>query len=159
LRLVTSSIRRNSPLFLDSRIHHTNLINNILAKIEANYAGVDDAVMLDINGFVAETNSTNIFMIKNGVVITPFPKSCLPGITRGLIFKICKKNNIPIFEQDISITQLYNADEVFTTGTMGELARVIEIDKRKIENKKGILNQLQDAFKKITELKGEKLPF
>jgi branched-chain amino acid aminotransferase len=158
LRLVTSNIRRNSPLCLDSKIHHANLINNILAKIEANHAGVDDAVMLDLDGFVAETNATNIFMIKNGVVITPYPKACLPGITRGLIIEICKNNNIPIVEQDISVTELYNADEVFTTGTMGELAKVNEIDKRMIENKGGVLAQLQSLFRKLTEVEGEKLP-
>jgi branched-chain amino acid aminotransferase len=159
LRLVTSNIRRNSPLCLDSKIHHANLINNILAKIEANHSGVDDAVMLDLDGFVAETNATNIFMIKNGVVITPFPKACLPGITRGLIIEICKNNNISIVEQDISVTELYNADEVFTTGTMGELARVNEIDNRKIENKGGVLMQLQSLFRKLTEVGGEILPF
>jgi len=159
LRLVTSNIRRNSPLCLDSKIHHANLINNILAKIEANYAGADDALMLDLDGFVAETNATNIFMIKNGLVITPFPKACLPGITRSLIIEICKNNNIPIAEQDISVTELYNADEVFTTGTMGELARVNEIDNRKIENKGGVLMQLQSLFRKLTEVEGEKLPF
>lgn len=159
LRLVTSNIRRNSPLCLDSKIHHANLINNILAKIEANYAGVDDALMLDLDGFVAETNATNIFMIKSGLVITPFPKACLPGITRSLIIEICKNNNIPIVEQNISVTELYNADEVFTTGTMGELARVNEIDNRKIENKGGVLMQLQSLFRKLTEVEGEKLPF
>ena len=159
MRLVTSNIRRNSPLCLDSKIHHANLINNILAKIEANHAGVDDAVMLDLNGFVAETNATNIFMIKNGVVITPYPKACLPGITRGLIIEICKSNNIPLIEQDISVTELYNADEVFTTGTMGELARVNEIDNRKIENKGELLIQIQSLFTKLTEVEGEDLSF
>ena len=152
LKLVTANIRRNSPLCLDSKIHHNNLINNILAKIEANHAGVDDAIMLDLNGFVAETNATNIFMIKDGTVCTPFPKACLPGITRGLIIEICKDNNIPILEQDISLTELYNAEEVFTTGTMGELARVIEIDKRKIENKGELLSQIQSLFIKLTEV-------
>ena len=159
MRLVTSNIRRNSPLCLDSKIHHANLINNILAKIEANNAGVDDAVMLDLNGFVAETNATNIFMIKNGIVITPYPKACLSGITRGLIIEICRNNNIPLLEQDISVTELYNADEVFTTGTMGELARVNEIDNRKIENKGGVLVQIQSLFTKLTEVEGENLPF
>ena len=159
ISLVTSNIRRNSPLCLDSKIHHANLINNILAKIEANHAGVDDAVMLDLNGFVAETNATNIFMIKNGVVITPYPKACLPGITRGLIIEICRNNNIPLIEQDISVTELYNADEVFTTGTMGELARVNEIDKRKIENKGEVLMKIQSLFRYLTEAEGERLPF
>ncbi len=159
LKLVTSSIRRNSPLCLDSKIHHANLINNILAKIEANHAGVDDAIMLDLNGFVSETNATNIFMIKDGVVITPFPRACLPGITRGLIIEHCINNNIPIIEKDISVTELYNADEVFTTGTMGELARVAEIDRRKINNSGQIFSELQAIFRKLTETEGESLPF
>jgi branched-chain amino acid aminotransferase len=144
---------------LDSKIHHNNLINNILAKIEANHAGVDDAVMLDLDGFVAETNATNIFMTKDEVVLTSFPKACLPGITRGLIIDLCKRNNIPIIEQDISVTQLYNADEVFTTGTMGELARVVEIDNRKIKNTGSYFDKLQLIFRKLTEIEGEKLPF
>ena len=159
LRLVTSNIRRNSPLCLDSKIHHANLINNILAKIEANFAGVDDALMLDLDGFVSETNATNVFMIKNGVVYTPFPKACLPGITRQTVIDLCRKNNIEIIEKDISVTEMYNADEVFTTGTMGELARVNEIDNRKIENKGEVLKQLQSLFRKMTELEGETLPF
>ena len=159
LKLVTANIRRNSPLCLDSKIHHNNLINNILAKIEANHAGVDDAIMLDLGGFVAETNATNIFMIKNSVVFTPFAKACLPGITRGLIIQLCQEKDIPIFEKDISVTELYNADEVFTTGTMGELARVVEIDKRKITNNGSLLSKLQKLFTNLTEHEGEKLPF
>jgi len=159
LSLVTSNIRRMSPLFLDSKIHHANLLNNILAKIEANNAGVDDAVMLDIDGFVAETNATNIFMIKEGVVYTPYPKACLPGVTRGVVIQICKNNNIEIIEKNISITELYNADEVFTTGTMGELARVTQIDSRKIKNNGMLLNQVQSFFRKLTEIEGDILPF
>ncbi|MEE2699958.1 MAG: aminotransferase class IV [Bacteroidota bacterium] len=159
LKLLTANIRRNSPLCLDSKIHHNNLINNILAKIEANHAGVDDAIMLDLDGFVAETNATNIFMIKDGVVCTPFAKACLPGITRGLIIQLCNENNIQIFEKDISVTELYNADEVFTTGTMGELARVVEIDKRQIKNSGDLLSELKSLFNKLTAEQGEKLPF
>lgn len=157
LKLVTSSIRRNSPLCLDSKIHHNNLLNNILAKIEANHAKADDALMLDLNGFVAETNATNIFMIKNGDVFTPFADACLPGITRGLIIQICKENKIPIFEKNISVTEFYNADQVFTTGTMGELAQVIEIDKRQINNTGRLLNTINIYFKVLTETTGEKI--
>ena len=157
LRLVTANVRRNSPLFLDSKIHHNNLINNILAKIESNNAGADDAIMLDLNGFVAETNSTNIFMIKEGKVFTPFADACLPGVTRGLIIKICGENNIPIFEKNISITEFYNADQVFTTGTMGELANVVEIDKRKIKNKGNILSKIKELFREKTQTLGEKI--
>ena len=157
LKLVTANIRRNSPLCLDSKIHHNNLINNILAKIEANNANVDDAIMLDLYGFVAETNATNIFMIKNGTVYTPFADACLPGITRGLIIKICHENNIPFFEKNISVTELYNADQVFTTGTMGELAQVVEIDKRIINDNGLILDKLKNLFKIRTESSGEKI--
>ena len=157
LKLVTSNIRRNSPLCLDSKIHHNNLINNIIAKIEANHAKADDALMLDLNGFVAETNATNIFMIKKGAVFTPFADACLPGITRGLIIELCKENKIPIFEKNISVTEFYNADQVFTTGTMGELAQVVEIDKRKINNNGMLLKKLKSLFKTLTETSGEKI--
>ena len=157
LKLVTSNIRRNSPLCLDSKIHHNNLLNNILAKIEANHAKADDALMLDLNGFVAETNATNIFMIKNGAVLTPFADACLPGITRGLVIKICRENKIPIFEKNISVTEFYNADQVFTTGTMGELAQVIEIDNRQINNTGRLLNTINSYFKVLTETTGEKI--
>jgi len=85
IRLITASTRRNSPATLDSKIHHNNLLNNILAKIEANVAGVDDALMLDLDGFVSETNATNVFMVREQAVLTPFASACLPGITRGVV--------------------------------------------------------------------------
>jgi len=159
LRLITSNIRRNSPLCLDSKIHHNNLINNILAKIEANNANVDDAIMLDFEGFVSETNSTNIFMIKNHVVYTPFSKYCLPGITRGLVIYLCRINNISLVEKDISLTELYNADQVFTTGTMGELANVVEIDKRKINIRGNLLNDIRKLFSDLILKKEFSFPF
>ena len=154
LKLITSSIRRNTPLFLDSKIHHNNLLNNILAKIEANNYGVDDSIMLDLNGFISETNSTNIFMIKNNIIYTPISKFCLPGITRELIISICKSNNISIIEKDISISELYNADQVFTTGTMGEIATVVEVDNRKIKNSNfDMIKNLKLLFNKLKKKK------
>ncbi len=159
LKLITSNIRRNSPLCLDSKIHHNNLINNILAKIEANNANVDDAIMLDFDGFVSETNSTNIFMIKNSIIYTPFAKYCLPGITRGLVMDICKLNNISIVEKDLSLTEFYNADQVFTTGTMGELANVVEIDKRKINIRGNLLNDIRILFSELILSKEFSFPF
>lgn len=135
IRVITSSQRRNSPAFLDSRIHHNNLLNNILAKIQANVAGVDASLMLDETGHVAELNDTNIFMIKNGTVFTPRPTACLPGITRGLVIKICQELQLIIEEKDLSLTEFYNADEVFASGTMGELTPIKEIDGRKIDNR------------------------
>ncbi len=161
ITMVTANIRRNSPQFLDSKIHHNNLLNNILAKLEANLAGVNEAVMLDHQGFVAEANATNLFMIKNGEVYTPHAHACLPGITRGLILDICKAEGIPYSERNISISEFYNADEVFNTGTMGELTPVTEIDGRKIENKFGssVFEKIRNAFREKTKTAGEPLPF
>ena len=161
ITLATASTRRNSPLFLDSKIHHNNLLNNILAKIESNLVGADDAIMLDNQGFVSETNATNIFMIKRGVLSTPHAHACLPGITRKTVLKIAREHQIPHEERNISLSELYNADEVFTTGTMGELTLVISIDERTIENKhsSSLLNTIQAFYKTLTESEGEPLPF
>lgn len=151
IRLITSSVRRNSPEFLDSKIHHNNLLNNILAKMQANHAGVDDAVMLDDRGFLAETNATNLFFVKDGVLCTPFGHACLPGITRGFTMELAEHLGIPVQEGDFSLTQLYTADEAFTTGTMGGLAHIIEVDGRRIgpSDRAGagpVTEQLQTAY-------------
>ncbi|MCB9082651.1 MAG: aminotransferase class IV [Lewinellaceae bacterium] len=161
IKMITSSVRRNSPLFLDSKIHHNNLLNNILAKIEANYAGVDEALMLDQHGFVSEANSVNVFCVRKGIVYTPHADNCLPGITRSLVLELCQSLQIPAIERNLSVTEFYNADEVFATGTMGELTRVVDIDGRVIHNRSGqpILQRLQEAFRKRTESEGEPLPF
>ncbi len=160
IKLITSHIRRNSPQSLDSKIHHNNLINNILAKIEANYCNADDALMLDTYGFVSETNATNIFLAKDGELHTPNADCCLPGITRGLVINIARELNIGCRERNISVSEFYNADEVFTTGTMGELTPVKEIDGRKIENRinHNILNPILKRFKEKTQTEGESLP-
>lgn len=161
LRLITSSIRRNPPQCIDSKIHHNNLINNILAKIEANVAGVDGAVMMDIEGYVSEVNATNIFFVHGGKILTPFADSCLPGITRQLVIDLCRVNNIPVAEKRLSMTEMYTADECFTTGTMGELAPAIEIDGRKIGNGEmgPVTKKLRDLHKELTKTTGEPLPF
>ena len=161
IKVITSSMRRNNPQFLDSKIHHNNLLNNILAKIQANVAGVDAAVMLDSNGFVAELNDTNLFMIKDGNVFTPFADTCLHGITRGLVLEVCADKNIPVEERNLSLTEFYTADEVFATGTMGELTPVHEIDGRAIINKSGkhVLEQLRKYFHELIPKYSEKLPF
>ena len=132
IRLVTASVRRNSPATLDSKIHHNNLLNNILAKIEANVSGADDAIMLDLDGFVAETNATNIFVVRNGELLTPTAVACLPGLTRQFVLQQAERLQIPCRECRLSLTECYTAQEVFTTGTMGGLAHVVEIDGRKI---------------------------
>lgn len=134
IRLITAATRRNTPECLDSKIHHNNLLNNILASIEANVAGVDAAIMLDVNGFVSETNDTNLFLVKGGALLTPHADSCLPGLTRRMILDICEQERILVNERNISLSELYTADEVFTTGTMGELTPVLEADGREIGN-------------------------
>jgi branched-chain amino acid aminotransferase len=153
IRVISSHIARNSPLHLDSKIHHNNLLNNILAKIQANLAGADDALMLDAHGFVAELNATNIFMVNKGILYTPHADACLNGITRGLVLEIARKKGIPAIERNLSLSEFYNADEVFATGTMGELTPVTEIDGRTIENRSGekLLPVLRKGFEEMIE--------
>ena len=134
LELVTSSQRRSPPDCLDPKIHHANLLSSILAKIQANAAGADDAVMLDLRGFIAETNATHLFMVTGGLVRTPTLAACPEGITRATVLDICAHQGIPHEVADISLAELYRADEVFCTGTMGELAGVTQVDGRKIGN-------------------------
>ena len=160
IRLITSAIRRNPPQCVDSKIHHNNLINNILAKIDANVAGVDDAIMLDIFGYVSETNATNIFLIKRGEVLTPHADSCLPGITRSTVIGIARGAGIPLTERNVSLTEVYTADEVFTTGTVGELSPVLEVDGRRIRDEgiRPVTTRLQELYAELTANEGEPLP-
>lgn len=156
ITLATSSVRRNSPMSVDSKIHHNNLINNIFAKIEANQAGADAGLMLDKDGFVSEANGVNVFSIRKGEVLTPYADYCLPGITRAKVIELCKENGIPCREARISLSEFYVADEVFTTGTMGELTRVHAIDGRTIVNKTSdsLLDKIQHLFRVETQQKG-----
>jgi len=132
LTLITTKMRRPSPEILDPQIHHANLLNSVLAKIEANNAGADDALMLDLRGFVAETNATHVFMVRASKVSTPRVLACPDGITRATVLEICRTNAIPFEERDLTVEEFYGADEMFCTGTMGELAGVLELDGRKI---------------------------
>jgi branched-chain amino acid aminotransferase len=134
LTLITSSVRRFPPDCLDPKIHHNNLVQSILAKIEANVAGADDALMLDTRGFVAETNATHVFIVHGGRVLTPRTVACPEGITRTVVLEICSSASIPCAEQDLSMTEIYRADEMFCSGTMGELASVTKVDGRLIGN-------------------------
>jgi len=161
IRVITASTRRNTPQCLDSKIHHNNLLNNILASIEANVANADSAIMLDVHGFVSETNDTNLFIVKNGIVSTPHADSCLPGLTRQMILDICRENNIPAEERNISLTELYTASEVFTSGTMGELTPVLEADGRQIADGKvgELTTRLQALHREFAFEHGTALPF
>jgi branched-chain amino acid aminotransferase group I len=133
LRLITSRWRRNHPDCLPSTIHHANLINNILAKLEADAAGVDDAVMYDLDGHLAETNATNLFVVKDGALATPDGHG-LPGITRGVVLEIGEAAGLEARARVVTAEEVEAADEIFSTGTMGELVPVLEIDGRRVGN-------------------------
>jgi branched-chain amino acid aminotransferase len=151
ISIITSAIRRNSPNHVDSKIHHNNLINNILAKIQANVAGADAALMLDDYGFLSELNGTNIFMVKNEILYTPHADACLPGITRALILECAEEVQIEAIEKNISLTELYTADEAFCTGSMGEITPIVKVDVRVIKNQKTTTARLIKVFEKKTE--------
>lgn len=160
LSLVTSSIRRFPPDCLDPKIHSNNLIQSILAKIEANVAGADDALMLDTRGFVAETNATHVFIVEAGVVLTSHLKACPEGITRATVLDLCARNEIPFRVKDISLTEVYRADEMFCTGTMGELAPVTTVDGRAVgttETPGPLTSSLSELYLKLTANSGEQV--
>ena len=164
--MITSKIRRPPPEVLDPRIHHANLLNSILAKIEANNAGADDALMLDTRGFVAETNATHVFIVRNsdksrasGDLATSRVVACPEGITRATVIEICAAEKIRCIETDLSVVDIYGAHEMFCTGTMGELAGVIRIDNRQIgDGKVGpMTKRLSDLYAQRTATEGVKV--
>jgi len=157
IRLMTSSIRRFPPDCLDPKIHHNNLIQSILAKIEANAAGADDALMLDTRGFVAETNATHVFIVTGDVVITSRLVACPEGITRDCVLQICRENDIRAEQRDFTQAEIYRADEMFCTGTMGELAPVTQVDGRTIgRGETGpMTRRLSELFAQKTASEGE----
>ena len=132
ISLITSSVRRHRPDSLDPAIHHNNLLTSIMAKLEANAAGADDALMLDDLGFVAETNATHVFLVQAGVVCTPTTRACPAGITRSAVLELCASTGLPCEVADLRLTDVYAADEAFVTGTMGGLAPVVAVDGRRI---------------------------
>jgi branched-chain amino acid aminotransferase len=156
ITLITSSVRRTAPDTLDPKIHHNNLLTSILAKIEANVAGADDAVMLDQRGFVAETNATHIFLVTGGVLGTPTTAACPEGITRQTVLDLATGAGLSCAVGDYSLTQLYTADEMFVTGTMGGLAPVLALDGRPIgAGKPGpVTALLTDLFADLTASSG-----
>jgi branched-chain amino acid aminotransferase len=168
IRLVTSSVRRSAPDSLDPKIHHNNLLTSIMAKIEANVAGADDAVMLDSRGFIAETNATHLFMVLAGssagdpsgaagpVLATPTTVACPEGITRATVLRLAASAGLARAEGDYTLPQLYNAAEVFVTGTMGGLAPVVSVDGRSIGDGTigPVTKQLTEAYADLTATTG-----
>jgi branched-chain amino acid aminotransferase len=156
LSLITSSVRRFPPDCMDPKIHHNNLIQSIMAKIEANVAGADDALLLDQRGFIAETNATHVFIVEGGLVRTPRLVACPEGITRSTVLELCRTHGITHEEVDLTLTQAYCADEVFCTGTMGELASVTTVDGRTIGTGQPgpMTRRLSALFRELTAREG-----
>jgi len=159
IRLITSAVRRPPPDVLDPRIHHANLLPSILAKIQANQAGADDALMLDLRGFVAETNATHLFLVDGGTVRTPTTAACPEGITRAVVLELCAVAGIVATECDLSLTDVYRAAEMFCTGTMGEVVPVLEVDGRRIGSGESgpLTGRIQALFRGLVEREGEVL--
>ncbi|HEX6257130.1 MAG TPA: aminotransferase class IV [Euzebyales bacterium] len=160
VRLITSGIRRIPPDCVDQNIHSCNLINSILAKTQANAAGVDDALMLDLHGAVAETNATHVFVVHRGTVATPRTTACPEGITRGAVLELCADHDIRATERDLSLTDVYRADEMFCSGTMGELVPVVEVDGRTIGggDEGPVTARLRDLFTTLARTTATPLP-
>lgn len=134
ITLFTSSFRRGSPDYLDPKLNCHSKLHEVQALIQAIEAGADEALMLDVNGFVSTCNSTNFFIVKDGEVWTSTGTYCMNGITRQKVIEICAKHNIPCHQKNFSLYDTYSADEAFVTGTFGGLTPVTSIDGKPIEN-------------------------
>jgi branched-chain amino acid aminotransferase len=170
IKLITSSVRRPAPDCMDPKVHHNNLLPSILAKIEANAAGADDALMLDHRGFIAETNATHIFMVLAAdaaseyqqpatggfTLVTPTTASCPEGITRATVLRLARQAGMFIDIGDYTLPQLYNATEAFVTGTMGGLAPVVRVDGRVIGTGEPgpVTRQLTELYARLTATSG-----
>ncbi|WP_375583171.1 aminotransferase class IV [Cyclobacterium xiamenense] len=132
IRLFTSTFRRGSPDYLDPRLNCHSKLHEVQALIQAIEAGADEALMLDTHGFVATCNATNFFMVKDGEVWTSTGQYCMNGITRGKVLAVCAKQNVPCFQKNFSLFDVYGADEAFVTGTFGGLTPVVKIDGKPI---------------------------
>ncbi len=160
MKIVTVSVRRNSPQALNPNIKSLNYLNNILAKIEANRANVPEAIMLSIDGYVAEATGDNIFIVKNKTLITPpLYLGALPGITRQIAKELAEKRGIPTEEKPFTLYEVYTADECFLTGTAAEIVPVVEVDGRKIG--KGVPGEitllLMEDFHNYVKQEGEEV--
>ena len=156
LKAIISKTRRLHPASLNPKIKSLNYLNNILAKIEANMVKADDAIMLDYRNYPTEATAENLFIVKKSIVYTPPTETNLPGITRGVVIELCKREKIKIIESYFTLTQLKNADEVFLTGTAVEIAPIVKIDNKVIGNGKvgPITSKLMALFRKETETTG-----
>jgi len=152
IKLVTVPQVRGLPMSQDPKLNSHSKLNCIIACIQANKAGGDEALMLDPYGFVNTTNSCNFFIVKNNEVWTSTGDYCMNGITRKKVIKLCSEHKIPIYEKNFSLVDVYSAQEAFITGTLGSLTQVISIDERSIgSSDEGwpITSKLRQAYKKL----------
>ncbi len=157
ISLMTARHRRPPADVLDQRIHSCNQLTSILAKLEANASGADDALMLDTRGFLAETNATHVFLVKAGKVLTSTCVACPEGITRATVLDLCGRHGIPTEVRDVPPDELYDADEMFCSGTMGELVRVRQLDGRRIgRDAWPVLERICELFGREIEVSCEK---
>jgi branched-chain amino acid aminotransferase len=145
--LFTSTIRRGSPDYLDPRLNCHSKIHEVMALVQALEAGADEALMLDIHGFVATCNATNFFMVKNGEVWTSTGQYCMNGITREKVIQVAKENGIPCYQKNFSLFDVYGAAEAFVTGTFGGLTPVVKVDGRVIgDGRPGVMTEKLTAL-------------
>tara|TARA_B100001115_G_C15842368_1_gene422766 strand:+ start:2453 stop:3343 length:891 start_codon:yes stop_codon:yes gene_type:complete len=152
IKLVTVPQVRGLPMSQDPKLNSHSKLNCIIACIQANKAGGDEALMLDPYGFVNTTNSCNFFIVKNNEVWTSTGDYCMNGITRKKVIELCSDNKIPIYEKNFSLVDVYSAQEAFITGTLGSLTQVISIDERSIGSPDEgwpITSKLRQAYKKL----------
>ena len=157
IKTIVSAYRRPPAFVLPPESKTTHYLNNILAKMEARKRGADDAILLDIRGFVSEGCAWNIFLVKNSCVSTPSTtSSILRGITRDVVIFILKELNVQVQERDVSLSELFAADEVFGTGTGSEISPIIEINGREVgDGRPGpVTNKIETEFKAFIEKTG-----
>ena len=153
MRLFTVHVRRGYPDVQDPKLNSHSKLNCIMACIQATKAGADEALMLDPHGFIATCNSTHFFIVRKGEVWTSTGDYCLGGITRGNIIRLCQRHNIPVYEKNFSLMEVYSADEAFVTGTFAGLCPVKEVDGRLIgrQGKGPMVDQLQTLYRAMVE--------
>ena len=150
ISLFTSTIRRGAPDYLDPRLNCHSKLHEVQALVQAIEAGADEALMLDVRGFVSTCNATNFFIVRGDEVWTSTGAYCMNGITRHNVIRICKENNITCCQKDFSLFDVYSADEAFVTGSFGGLTPVRKIDGRNIGAGSDIMvNRLQNLYKEL----------
>lgn len=152
IRLFTVHVRRGDPAVQDQKLNSHSKLNCITACIQATQAGADEALMLDPQGFVATCNSTHFFIVRKGEVWTSSGDYCLGGITRANVIRICRENDIPMFEKNFSLTDVYGADEAFVTGTFAGVVPATEVDGRILTEGRGpMVERLQGLYKELID--------